>query len=329
MTVTRSARSGLYVKTAAIATDPAPQLSQDIVLSATVDAVPCTMVADPYKGCGFHTFTVNGVAWVSTPLSHGQGIQWAHNIIPTGYVVAHNACSPTEGGNVSDGSTLVTGTSNNPYRARSADGRRVVRLTLGAYWDNPGQVTFALPGLNDRYVASDMPVVQDTVWGWNGDDHVIQYLSDVYVGDTALYRGMQQLDCVSCSVYAAQALLDVAELLDPATGTVSAYAGFPATSLASAGKVILASSTDTTKAMCVYQPFGEWGSTGYAQQIFTAGLNNFFIRAREVVANITPGVRRYNSYMVFGSKAQVITSVMAVHAANITRSTSIVMPDVV
>jgi hypothetical protein len=327
MTMANSLRSGLSVKVGTISTDPAPQLSQFVTLSATVDGVACSMVADGYKGCGFYRFTVNGVNWVDTPLSHGQGIQWAHNILPTGYLVSSNACSPTEGGNAGDGSTVVTGTSNNTYRALSADGRRLVRKTLGAYWDRPYQVTATFPGLNDRLVASDMPVVQDTVWGWNGDDHIIQFLSDTYVANVPLYTGMQQLDLVGCSVYATQAVLDVIELLDPATGAVTAYAGFPAKSLAADGKVMLASSADGTKAMCVYEPFGEWGSTGYAQQIFTAGLNNFFIRAREESANITPGVRRLNKYLIFGSKAQVITSTMAVHAANPTRSTNIALPD--
>lgn len=324
MTIKRSARSGLYVKTGAIATNPAPQLSQDIVLSATVDSVTCQLIADPYKGCGYHTFSVNGVGWVATPLSHGQGVQYADNFIPTGYTVANNANSPTEGGNVSDGSTLVTGTSNNTYRALSADGRQLVRATLPAYWGKPYQITNVYPSLNNRLVAGNNPSVQHTIWGWNGDDHVIQFLRDVYVPDDVHFTGKQQLDCVSCSIYATDTLFGSAEYLNPATGATRTYPGFPDTSQT---EITMISSADGTRAMATYQPLGEWGATGYAQHWATTGLQNVFVRAREVVANITPGVRRYNAYLVFGSRGQVIASVLALHAANITRAVNIQLPD--
>ena len=328
MTITLGTNTGLYVKTGAIATNPAPQLSQKITMSNTVDAVACALEVDAPRACGFWRFTVNGVNWINQVLSHGQGLQWADNFLKTGQVVAWNSNSPTEQGCQRDGSSLVTGMSNCVYKALSTDTRRLVRVQYAANWGAPYQITGgSTPSWNQRLVSTNK-VVSDTIWGWNGDDHVIQMLRDVYIpADSPDAAGAQEWDAVSCSVYGEQSVFGTEEYLDPATGTYSTYPGFPATSNS---LITVMSSTDATKAMATYQPLGEWGATGYAQLWTSAGLNNAFIRAREVYAggSVPTGVRRYNAYLVFGSRAQVRTSVMALHAANITRATNISLPDV-
>lgn len=326
MTIALGTNTGLYVKTGAIATDPAPQHNQRCTLSNTVDAVACTLNLDGPRSCGFWRFTVNGVNWINQPLSHGQGLQWADNKLRTGEVVARNANAPTEQGRQADGSSAVTGTSNCLYRAISADNKRIIRVQHGAHWGAPYQVTNVVPAWNKRLVCRDK-VVTDTIWGWNGDDHVIQFLRDVHVTDPIETPLAQEWDAVTCSIYAEQTVFGTEEYLNPATGATSVYPGFPDTS---SSLITMVSSADQTKAMCTYQPLGEWGATGYSQLWTSVGLQNMFIRAREVYAggSVPLGTRRYNAYLVFGSRAQVITSVQALHAADITRSTDIALPDV-
>lgn len=329
MTMALGTNTGIYYKAGAIATDPAPRAGRNFTLSATVDAEACELQCVHYAGCGGIRFSKGGVNWVNTPASHGQGIHLgADNIYPAGYTVAQNIQSPTQGGSQRDGTSVLTGTTNVPYLAVSSDNRRAVMRFAPAYWCQPNQDLIPTVFALNKTLVSDMVCTVDLTWGWNGDDHIIQVLRDVVVPERPYVAASQELDCVTLSVYGASAIFDTLEYLVPATGATRAYPGFPDTSNT---ETVMMSSADGTKAMAPFHPLGEWGPTGYAQNYTDVGLTNSFIRCREVVvapASIPTGTRRYNAYMVFGTRAQVIASIQALDAANITRSTDIVLPDV-
>lgn len=325
MTMQLGTNTGLYVATAAPATDPKPVINQWGQLSATVDAKALLLNFDAPRAGGCIRMRYDGVDLLNVAADHGRGIQFAHNALPTGEVVSTNVYSPTEQGSQVDGASAALGSSNLLYIAFSADGKRCVRKNRPAFWMQPNQVTVpSHPALNRR-ILSRFDCTVDITIGYAGNDHIIQWLTDVTVPTDAQVQGYQILDCVQNSIIAEGTLFDTVEYLTPSTGATRAYPGFPDTSNT---EVCLISNAAGTIAMAPYQPLGEWGATGYAQCYSPAGVANTFIRAREVVASIEPGLRMYNAYTCFGTRAQVIAAVQQLDAANITRSVPIALPDV-
>ena len=328
MTIRKGTNSGLYVLTAAAGVSPAVPINQWNTLSGTTAGGKAFSIATDAARAGTIVSCIyDGVQLISAT-DHGRGIVNAWNKFPTGESVASNVNSPTAPGSQDDGSNLTRGSSVQLYRYvdNTAAPTRLITRMMPAYWHIPGQASLpGHPALNKR-VVSQWTTTVDNQLNYLGNPNLISFLTDVYVPDESwVPSGAGQiLDMVSLSIIALQTVFDTVEYLDPATGTVTAYPGFPDTSQT---KVCMISKADGTIAMCPFQVLSEWGATGYAQ-CWVPSIVNTFIRAKEVSAGaIASGMRRYSATLALGTRAEVIAAIQAAHAGMTTRTTDIVLPD--
>lgn len=327
MSMWEGQRSGLCVYQGGPLFDPVPDLNEFITISFVVNGKVLSFSTDSIQACSIVTMKYDGVDIIDPVSNHGRGIEYAYNALPNGEVVSTNCFSPTQQGSQSDGASQFTGASKSLYRAPYADGTGFIAVSDPAFWLKPNQVAVpSHPALNKSLVSGYRTTTLIRM-NWNGNPNITSFFTDILVPDTAYTNGVANiLDLVCCSYYAYASIFPVIEFLNPKTGALRPYPGFPATSNS---ETIIISSNDGSLAMATHQPTGEWGPVGYAQQITTAGLQNAFIRCKEVTTPqfISPGYRRCSAALAFGTKSQVISAVVEEIENYPQRTSNIVIPN--
>lgn len=319
-------KTNLFTYQGGVLVDPVPTLNEFITIQNVVNGKVLAFGTDSVQACSIITMKYDGVDMIDPVSNHGRGIQYAWNALPTGEVVSTNVYSPTQQGSGRNGASQFKGTSKSLYRAPSLDGTSLTTVSLAAFWMEPNQVTVPLhPALNKALVSGFLTTVKNVV-GYDGNPNITAFLTDCLVPDDAYIRTVASiLDMVSCSYYAIATLFPVIECVNVVTGATRAYPGFP-TKLTN--ETIMISSNDGSLAMATHQPLVEWGPTGYAQQLTTAGLQNAFVRARidNSPGFLTPGYQFYNAGLGFGTRAQVINAILQIESWG-ARTTPIPIPN--
>ena len=251
------------------------------------------------------SLTWNGKEFIDS-FDHGRQLQSAASFGDGGPDFWAETYNPTEAGSRADG----TGpTSTSVLLSFKAEADRLETRTRMAFWLRPGEFSEGRPARN-RTALSDHIVSKRITLGWGGLDHVLEYrvLFTVPRGESHRFA---QFEAVTGYMPA-----EFSHFLayDPAQGALRELSDGPGEQ----SRPVVLATPSGSHAMGVYSP--DQPSEGFED----AGYGRFRFAAQRVVkwncvfrirsaAGVRPGDYPFRTYVVVGSRTDVLEALKALH----------------
>lgn len=285
-------------------------------LTKTISGSTFELEVEGWLAGGVQRMTWNGVNYINAA-DHGQGFQWAYNIIPTDLYPMNGGnfttlsgllFAPVEQGNITDGSNANVCSSDQYEAWLRNDGLAIITTVNPANWGDPTDTIAPTPRSIRRL--SGYTTRAERIIGYDGNDHIIQSLSTVIIPDEDWSGYPQGLFC-DLTAYGVGATFTVCKSVNLDTGVatdVTPPSDGTITHSQTAPRMWC--NADSSHCFAVYSPLSMVGTHGFLGGRKGVNANSFHFRSIEPVV---AGEHFAPSFLCFGAEATVIAALQQVY----------------